>query len=139
MSEISAEERLEIFKEALEHYKDRISIESDKEENEEIKSLLDEFWKTRIQLLDEILKYVDEQNHQHINQQLDRYRHAMCVSVNRYLEDLKRTKSEIEKFEKIPLDFNKMDDKIRRVEAVHEQFCREHLLVIEKSMKFPTF
>lgn len=139
MSEISVEERLEIFKEALEHYKDRISIESDKEENEEIKSLLDEFWKTRIQLLDEILKYVDEQNHQHINQQLDRYRHAICVSIDRYLEDLKRTKSEIEKFEKIRLDFSKMDDKIRRVEAVHEQFCREHLLVIEKSMKFPTF
>ena len=139
MSEVSQEERFEIFKESLENYKNRVSIENEKEENEEIKSLLEKFWETKMALLEEILEYVEKEDHQHINQQLDRYRHAMCVSISRYLEDLKTSKSKIESFEKIALDYSKIDEKIRHVETVHDQFCRDHLKFIENDMKFPTF
>ena len=111
----------------------------EQEENKEVSDLLEEQFKPRIKLLNEILGYVESNDAKHLSDQIDRYHHALCIAIESYLRGLKSTREKIASLSEHPMDMEDIDKEIQKIETISQQLCNEYFLTLDKKLRFSTF
>jgi len=127
----------EIDQAAVIHCRYRIDTLVEKKENIEIKRILEEELKEKLELIDEIIDCHKKKNEKQKREQWDRYQIPICKALLLFRQDLEKSSQIISQFgsEKVKFVPRTTEEKLRKLDLRLGSF-REIITSLEKNPKF---
>ena len=139
MEILSDDERMAVFKNALLHYKHRLKNLQNAEDNELIQDILKEHLGPKLQLIEEIIGYLEKEDVKYIYNQMDRYRHPICLALSLYMKDLEKSRNTINELDDISLNMKSINDELTTAEQISKGLCEAHLAFMKADKKSSSF